>query len=390
MRCSHVRKLLSPYIDGELSEKKTEKIRDHVSHCTLCGEELQALQNLDTLSRETFAHEPSEAYWANFLPRLHRRIETAPPQSNWEKTYNALRNIFYPSSTWLKTAGAVASVVLIFFVGRAVIQHKGTDTLVTPLGEKRLREKIEHAADAVQEKEEKKQAVSEEIEEIVPSDEIAKSEPGLELEGITEEPPPPKAQESKETKAPPPVTQDRGTGQVSLSPTAPKEADEELKTYIETQKPSKKMYSIAERDESQQAYEQALRTQKLGEKESASTQFQDIVENYPKSRVADDAQFQLNLAQRSLTIESPTLDGWQQQRYAWQNFLDTYQQSELVNEACLRLAESWYHIATITLSEEHITQALEVNRSCLTKRDGESTLKKQIQDLEKALKEHTE
>ncbi|UCE17378.1 MAG: zf-HC2 domain-containing protein [Gemmatimonadota bacterium] len=402
MRCSQVRKLLSPYIDGELSERKAEKIRDHVSHCTICGEALQALQNLDALSRETYAHEPSEAYWANFLPRLHRRIEAAPPRSFQEKVRHVFGDILFPSGPWLKAAGAVASVVLIFFVGRAVIQHKGIDTLVTSPGEKRFRENVERVADTVPERAQKGEVEIEDKEDTAHQKDAAEREPSADLDRQEEfvSPPvtqksegtkgsPPVTLEAKETEAPPPAAQDRGAERVSISPSAPKEADEAIRTYVETQKSSKKMYAVTG-DESQLAYEQALRSQKLGENESASAQFQYILDNYPKSPVADDAQFQLNLAQRSGALESQDLSGWQQQRDAWRDFLQTYSNSELADEACLRLAESWFHVANMTLSKEDLSQALEVNRNCLIKRKGESVLKKQIQDLEKALKEHTE
>ena len=402
MRCSHVRKLLSPYIDGELTERINEKIRDHVSHCVHCREALQALQNLDALSKETYAHEPSEAYWANFLPRLHQRIEAASHPSFREKIRHVLRDILFPSSPWLKAAGAVASVALIFFIGRAVIQHRGTDTIVSSPGETRLREIIEHEVYTAQDEAQKEEVEIEDKEDIIRDEDMKEREPGLGLDRQEEfvSPPvtqkiektkgsPPLTLESKGTETPPPITQDRGLEHVSTSPAAPKEADEAIRTRFEAQKPSKKLYATTG-NESQWAYEQALQSQQIGENESASAQFQYIIDNYPKSPVADDAQFQLNIAQRSAAIESQTLNGWQQQRDVWRDFLQTYPNSELSDEACLRLAESWYYVANITLSEEDLTQALEVNRSCLTQRKGEDVLRKQIQDLEKALKEHTE
>jgi predicted anti-sigma-YlaC factor YlaD len=52
MRCRDVLERMSPYMDGELDSVMSERISSHISRCSQCREELQALGNVDTLLKE--------------------------------------------------------------------------------------------------------------------------------------------------------------------------------------------------------------------------------------------------------------------------------------------------------------------------------------------------
>jgi len=146
------------------------------------------------------------------------------------------------------------------------------------------------------------------------------------------------------------------------------------------------MYSATGSAEPQWIYEQALSLQRRGDSDAAAAQFQRILDNYASSQVADDAQFQLNLSRQSAMQASLTLESWQKQRDMWQDFLQKYPHSDLGTEACLKLAESWYEIATITQTTEDLSQALEANRSCQGMWREEEVLKRQARELRRKLK----
>ena len=57
MRCSK-RKLISPYIDGELNEDKRSLLESHLNGCRECARELEELQKIHTLLNRA---EPFEA-----------------------------------------------------------------------------------------------------------------------------------------------------------------------------------------------------------------------------------------------------------------------------------------------------------------------------------------
>ncbi|MFQ6093644.1 MAG: zf-HC2 domain-containing protein [bacterium] len=353
MRCSSVRKLLSPYVDGELSEGRLRRVRDHLSRCGACRSELKALRTLDALSREALAQEPSEPYWASFLPRLHRKMAASPPQSSWEKAHNFIRDLLFPSSPWLKTAGAVASVMLILIVGRALIRSGGDEKILSVPAEDVPKKRTEQSVSITDSLEQKKEL----------------DQPALSSERVEEELSQTKTMDkaSEEAIASEAIASEAIASKVTISPPVAREKENVLERSLGFSKPLKKVPSVASSEEAEQLYGQTLRFEIVGESEDAAV------------------QFQLNLSKYASTDTPRTLESWQEQRDLWQNFLQTYPESKLAEEACLKLAESWYHIAHITRAPEDLSQALEVNQNCQKTWPEEEVLKRQAQELERAL-----
>lgn len=70
MKCSKIRKLLSSYLDKELKEKKSERIKKHLSRCPTCSKELEAFKNLHSLFTLAERKEPRLDLW----PLIHSRL----------------------------------------------------------------------------------------------------------------------------------------------------------------------------------------------------------------------------------------------------------------------------------------------------------------------------
>lgn len=378
MRCSRARKLLSPFMDGELSVKEAHKVRDHVTHCENCREELGQIEHLDALSRTVLPQESSEAYWANFLPRLHQKIHAAPSRSIWAKVTESMREVLLPTSPWLRTAGAVASVILVFVIGWALLRDTGTHDLLIVPSEHRMGKKMDQET---------------------PAEEIGQAQEQLDMveTGEEEDIPPALAYEDEFVVQPveekdrmtQPLKEERLADRGVASRMEHKRTVEGEKTAVTTE-PSAGLYSAVSTDETRWLYEQALQQQSTGENEAAAAQYRYILDNHPQSQQADDAQFQLNVIKGSTAEEQQTLESWQHQRDGWQQFLQTYPESELSDQACLKLAESWYHIASVTLKQEDVQKALTVNRQCQQAWKDETGLKKQNIELQNMLNKSRE
>ena len=57
MDCKDAHKLLSPFLDNELSARDTFPVAEHLDVCPACQQELAAMQQLDTRLREA-GHRP--------------------------------------------------------------------------------------------------------------------------------------------------------------------------------------------------------------------------------------------------------------------------------------------------------------------------------------------
>jgi len=73
--CTKMHELMSGYLDGELDEDDTERIKGHLESCAHCRQELNEMTLVvsaaDTLSVEV----PSEEEWDGFLDNVYNRVE---------------------------------------------------------------------------------------------------------------------------------------------------------------------------------------------------------------------------------------------------------------------------------------------------------------------------
>ncbi|SMB89875.1 Putative zinc-finger [Thermanaeromonas toyohensis ToBE] len=111
MRCWKARKLLSPYIDGELGEEERSSLEGHLANCPACQEELEALRKISEGLKDIYRQVKPPAGFAEGVMARIKAIEEASA-SPWQLQEKPLK--------WRKVAVAAA---LVAGIGLAVLQY---------------------------------------------------------------------------------------------------------------------------------------------------------------------------------------------------------------------------------------------------------------------------
>ena len=113
MECARVKELLSEYIDGSLDALVGAAVKDHVSICNGCKEELASLS---AMVEELGSLEPVKAP-ADFLEKIHERME---PRF---RLYRILRKLFVPFHIKIPLELAAAATMAILVLAVLNIQQ---------------------------------------------------------------------------------------------------------------------------------------------------------------------------------------------------------------------------------------------------------------------------
>lgn len=107
MSCQEITPLLLPYLEKELAVKENAEVKNHLSACSICQEELALLQNSwEALSLWEDVEPP-----ADITQKVWQKLgKDKPKMSFWTKIYS----LFYVPSP------AYATLVVIFFAFLAV------------------------------------------------------------------------------------------------------------------------------------------------------------------------------------------------------------------------------------------------------------------------------
>ncbi|MCS7229935.1 MAG: hypothetical protein RMJ81_06335 [Candidatus Kryptonium sp.] len=105
MKCSEVKNNLVDYAVGSL---KSEEITSHIQICKNCRVEFEEIKKVVSVLSEYKIEEPSEFYWAGFLPRVKQKIA----QRQTETKLFALKPAF--------VAPALAIVIIGFLFGLGI------------------------------------------------------------------------------------------------------------------------------------------------------------------------------------------------------------------------------------------------------------------------------
>jgi hypothetical protein len=111
----HVTAWLEAHHDGELTERRWRQVEAHLAHCAMCRTELERLQALSVLLRESPVAEnltPAERFVAQVGLQLPRR----PERPAWQRTLEAGWRL-----APLGLLGAWAFVQAVFVVARGVL-----------------------------------------------------------------------------------------------------------------------------------------------------------------------------------------------------------------------------------------------------------------------------
>lgn len=112
---SHVDHLLSAFMDGELPDAQAQAVREHLTHCDACQQQLAALTAADELVRDVDAIEPSAGFERTFWNKV-AEMETRQANRWWTRL-----NL----TTWRPALamGLVAGIAMGLFVMR--MQEEG-------------------------------------------------------------------------------------------------------------------------------------------------------------------------------------------------------------------------------------------------------------------------
>ena len=84
MRCDDVRRYLSAYVDGELSDLLQEQVENHVKSCDACAKELERLVRVVEQSQDALTELPApEAFTASVMERVRAASRTQWARAWW-------------------------------------------------------------------------------------------------------------------------------------------------------------------------------------------------------------------------------------------------------------------------------------------------------------------
>ena len=121
MRCSQIRKMISPYVDDELTADEETLFTSHVADCPACKKEVDEVQSV----RRLFASvERSEAP-PGFATRVMAHLEEAEEAG----LFSRLRRLFVVRPLFLRTV-EIAFALVIMLIGMCVGEYArgGQDT----------------------------------------------------------------------------------------------------------------------------------------------------------------------------------------------------------------------------------------------------------------------
>jgi hypothetical protein len=113
MDCAKVRKHLSDYVDGRLSDRLKKSVDDHLRHCPGCREELTALKAL----RRKMGGLHRMSAPPGFLDRVHRRLESEGTQTRKKQR----RVFFLPAGVPVGVAALATAAAAFIFVINVII-----------------------------------------------------------------------------------------------------------------------------------------------------------------------------------------------------------------------------------------------------------------------------
>jgi len=111
MRCSKVKKMISDYIDNELTSKQTDALETHLKECPECRQTLEAFKNIAEKSGKLKEVSPPEWSWMRIKMRIGSQAKST--QLNLKNRWEWLRTPAFRLTAALLLVAVVAGVVHI-------------------------------------------------------------------------------------------------------------------------------------------------------------------------------------------------------------------------------------------------------------------------------------
>jgi anti-sigma factor RsiW len=131
MQCNEVKEHLHAYADGELEPSLHESVRDSLSDCADCQEELAEIVALQLLAREVFATPVEEVDFSGFADAVMSRIgeENAIEGVKVERTSEA-PSLMTRLSAWFGELFALERPLAAFAALALVVDSRRRSTLL--------------------------------------------------------------------------------------------------------------------------------------------------------------------------------------------------------------------------------------------------------------------
>ncbi len=104
MRCSQIRKMISPYVDDDLTPDELNVFTSHVHECQACKEELEETQTVHRLFASAVGFEAPPGFATRVMAHLERTEETG---------LSRLRCLFTGRPFFLRTAEIAFALVIV-------------------------------------------------------------------------------------------------------------------------------------------------------------------------------------------------------------------------------------------------------------------------------------
>jgi hypothetical protein len=127
LKCEDFDKLIHLYFDGELDAEKSKEIEEHLLTCQKCAAKLQELENLADAAKRIRMPEPSSDYWKTFTERVRNEIILRRKKSVWARLKSGWESFFFYSPAKLRIAAGIASILLVFIIGKLYWDYKGKE-----------------------------------------------------------------------------------------------------------------------------------------------------------------------------------------------------------------------------------------------------------------------
>jgi len=127
LKCEDVDKLLHLYFDGELDTGKSKEIEEHLQTCQACAAKLQELEKLEEGARGIRMPEPSSEYWKSFTERVRNEIIVRRRKPIFARLKSGWESFFFYSPVKLRIATGIASILLVFIIGKLYWDYKGKE-----------------------------------------------------------------------------------------------------------------------------------------------------------------------------------------------------------------------------------------------------------------------
>lgn len=372
MECQDVKDRLERFIDNELGDREKTEIAEHMTICTNCAREFEILKSIHAVGKMNYIPEPPPEYWNELPKNIRNRISDLPvkPPKSYV-IFENLKNILWPGKISYRLVSITATAVVLFFVIRvsfftdgkfeAPIESIQRDMIQTT--------EAEGTPQPHEEMDQKKEAV------IQPSYTTSISKTSKDKEGPTS------PNQRRVQHEPPPVRSKAVAGVATATDRVSKSAQDK----------------IAFRDKqfiSQPAESSRIVTAMKSVRE---TGILEISEEQPPTMPT--VQTDVVFAEMEKKEETETYDMFSVRAKntkeipdkidVWNTYLATNPDQQLLRKVKYEMAQLYYQLAKIKLTEVQIKQSIlffEDNIELLITGDNKNQIEDQLQELKNLLK----